>query len=170
LFLRQEQEEFSVEVDHVVITKRNIYLIETKYKSGTIVADADAPVWTVRAAHGQTTMRNALTQCKNACRVLQQQFDLPCAPIPLVAIQGKELVLVGQPGNVLQADLVIAAIDGFDDHQHEDRLAPKTIAANFAPHIAADAGARKRHVARAESARYKAGMADIVKTASLHSR
>lgn len=159
--------EFSVEVDHLVITQRNIYVIETKRKSGTIFADANSREWKVVTAHGESSMRNALLQSKNAVRVLHQQFALPFPPIPMVAIMGNNLNIVGGPGNVFDAQLVISAMDGFDYAQKEIRINPKEVLDRLTPFIVTDALAKKRHIERANLAGYKATIANIVNTASV---
>ncbi len=159
--------EFSVEVDHLVITQRNIYAIETKRKSGNIFADASAREWRVVTAHGEGSMRNALLQSKNAARVLHQQFALPFTPIPLVAIMGNNLNIVGGPGNVFDAQLIISVMDGFDFAQKEIRINPKEILDRLTPFIVTDALAKKRHIERANMAGYKATIANIVNTASV---
>lgn len=86
--------EFSVEADHVVITERNIFVIETKCKSGAMSARADSPRWNVSSKHGVGEMQNALKQAKNAARVLHRQANLPCEIVPLVAIKGNEVQIL----------------------------------------------------------------------------
>lgn len=160
--------EFSVEADHLLITARHIFVIETKYKSGTIAAHATAPQWHITTAHGQSTMRNALKQAKNAAQVLARECKLPCMPIPLVAIQGKDLTITDAPTNVVPAEEIVQVIDAFEASQPKPLFSSDQVLSVLREHIATDKGALQRHIARAEQAASRAAMASIVESASLH--
>ncbi|MDQ9170139.1 nuclease-related domain-containing protein, partial [Oxalobacteraceae bacterium R-40] len=124
VFYPGSDKEFSVEADHILLTERNIFVIETKYKSGTITANATATHWEVTTAHGDSQMRNALIQAKNAAQILARECNLPCRPIPLVAIQGKDLVISNAPTNVVRAENIWNVIDAFELNQSSPGLPP----------------------------------------------
>lgn len=71
---------------------KRLYLLETKYKSGTIHADADAPQWQTICAQGiNGSMRNALLQAKNTALVLEPEVRLPCLLVLIVVIHGRQI-------------------------------------------------------------------------------
>jgi hypothetical protein len=167
VFQADTPDEFSVEADHLLVTTRTIFVIETKYKSGAITARADLPTWTVNSPHGTTTMANALHQVKNAARVLQREAGLPGEPIPLVAIHGNHTQIVDGPTNVLAAPQLIAVMQAFEHTAQGAALDPARVMASLKPYIRDDAAAMARHIERAEAARRRAAMREIVSAASL---
>jgi len=160
-------DEFSLETDHILVTQRNIFVIETKYKSGTISAGADASNWVVSTNNGDRTMRNALKQVKNAARVLGRQCDLPCDVIPLVAIKGNDVKIIDGPSNVVAAGDLLKMIDAFESVHKDAVVNPQAVLAQLAKYASTDPAAMERHVKRAELARAKAEQADIVNAASI---
>jgi hypothetical protein len=159
--------EFSVEADHILITERNIFVIETKCKSGTLFAGADAPKWKVSSPYGDGEMRNALKQAKNAARVLQRQAVLPCEVIPLVAIKGNDVKIVDGPTNVLVTANLVNVIRAFEHSKPHPVLDPAAVTALLLPHMNGDPAAMDRHIERAQAARVRAEMTEIVNAASI---
>lgn len=159
--------EFSVEADHIVITERNIFVIETKCKSGTISAGVDSPKWKVSSKHGDGEMQNALKQAKNAARVLHRQANLPCEIVPLVAIKGSEVLIVDGPSNVSTAENIVKIMQAFDHNKSNRTLNPAVIRALLTPHIRSDPTAMEKHIERAQAAKKRAEQAEIIDTASI---
>ncbi|SFB27833.1 Nuclease-related domain-containing protein [Collimonas sp. OK607] len=159
--------EFSVEVDHMLITERNVFVIETKCKSGTLSAGADSPTWKVSSPYGDSQMRNALKQVKNAARVLQRQIALPCELIPLVAIKGNDVKIVDSPTNVLVASDLGNVLRAFEHDKPHPILDPASVIALLLSHMNDNPAAMKRHIERANAARVRAEMTEIVNAASI---
>lgn len=159
--------EFSVEVDHMLVTERNVFVIETKCKSGTLSAGADSPIWKVSSPYGDTDMRNALKQVKNTARVLQRQITFPCEVIPLVAIKGNDVKIVDGPTNVLVAADLGNVLRAFEHGKPHPILDPASVIALLLPHMNDDPAAMKRHIERANAARVRAAMTEIVNAASI---
>lgn len=159
--------EFSVEVDHMVITESNIFIIETKYKSGLIDASPLAQAWKVTSHQKEDTMQNALKQVKNAVRVLERQWALPSKIVPLVAIKGKDVTLLNAPANVVLADDILKVIDAFEASKPNSSLDPAMVKALFIQHQSYDKNAMERHIGRAQAAKMRSQMAEIVETASI---
>lgn len=159
--------EFSVEADHILITERNIYVIETKCKSGTISAGADLAKWPVSSSYGTGDMQNALKQAKNAARVLQRQTGLPCEVIPLVAIKGNEVRIVDGPTNVVVAEHLAEVLHAFENSKPRSLLDPVAVTSLLLPHICEDKAAMERHIERAQAARIRAERDEIVSAASI---
>ncbi|SFB38700.1 Nuclease-related domain-containing protein [Collimonas sp. OK607] len=167
VFNEHTPNEFSVEVDHMLITERNVFVIETKCKSGTLSTGADFPTWKVSSPYGDSQMRNALKQVKNAARVLQRQTALPCELIPLVAIKGNDVKIVDGPTNVLVAAEIGNVLRAFEHGKPHPILDPASVIAMLLPHVNDDPAAMKRHVERANAARVRAEMTEIVNAASI---
>ncbi len=168
VFNRGTPNEYSVEADHILITAHNLFLIETKYKSGTIHADPDSPAWQTETGAGPGVMRNALRQVKNAARVLETEFaDMPPI-VPLVAIHGEDVMIVGGPGNVVNACELPQAIEAFEfSNQQRTALNPSTVLKALQSRVSTDAIDWERHVTRADAARYRAELREIVRTSSI---
>lgn len=142
--------EFSVEVDHIVVTRRHIFLIETKYKSGTIHVIADASTWATASASGHDgSMRNALLQVKNTARILLRELKLPVSPIPIVAIYGNDVEIVGGVTNVVVTKELIDTIKRFDASEiNAGQLNPSELANLFVAHADQSPEALDKHVNR----------------------
>jgi hypothetical protein len=160
-------DEFSVEIDHLLVTRRNVFVIETKYKSGTITATAEAADWKVETSAGSTSMRNALKQAKTTARVLQRQFSLSCEIVPVVAIAGNEVQVVGGPTNVVIAYDLPRTLHAFEFMQELRIANPAHVLMQLQKYISTDPDAMQRHIARAQAARIRGEMAEIVQAASL---
>jgi hypothetical protein len=167
VFNEHTPNEFSVEVDHILITERNVFVIETKYKSGTISAEAESLRWKVSSPYGDTDMHNALKQAKNTARVLQRHAALPCEVIPLVAIKGSDVKIVDGPTNVLVAADLVNVLRAFEHAKPHPILDPASVTALLLPHMNGDPVAMERHIERANAARVRAEMTEIVNAASI---
>ena len=168
VFNSETANEFSAEADHVLITRRNIFVIETKHKSGTIFADADAPMWRTSTAHGDGSMRNALLQVKNTARILTREFSLADSIIPIVAIHGNNVSIVQGPGNVVATRDLMLAIHAFETHgEHNPPLNPDDIAETLLKQCANDPDSLKKHISRIQEKTDRMKFSDIVKNSSI---
>lgn len=145
-----KENEFSVEADHIVISEHHVYLVETKYKSGTIFAVADADEWITTSSNGQGKMRNALRQATQSARILQREMGLPSSIIPVVAIVGNDVVLRNSSSNVVAASQLVSQLRALEATLPSDALKPAQIQAMFVRHIRTDPAARHNHIARAQ--------------------
>lgn len=151
VFNRDQENEWSAEVDHIVVGGRAIFLVETKYKSGTIKATADATQWEVTRFDRSSTMRNALKQSQNSTRALSQQLGIHGANfIPVVAFVGEDVQVINAPSNVVHyPDLanVIISIDNTIEYKGMNHEQAVQI---IAQSCAKDRDAMKRHILRAK--------------------
>lgn len=168
VFEEGTSDEFSVEVDHLLVTASQVFVIETKWKSGTIVAHPTAAQWQVCTPHGNGTMRNALIQAKQTARVLRQQWQLDAPVIPLVAIHGQSTRIVEGPGNVVVAEDILQVLQAFDSAPSEHHSTPTGLAAHLHRHRRTSQQAMRAHIARAQQAQLKAEKKHYVDTASLN--
>ena len=77
-----------LEIDHLLITDKTIFIIETKYKSGEITALEFESRWSIKNGDDLSTMANALKQAKRQNSILKKHFDTNIPIVPLVAIVG----------------------------------------------------------------------------------
>lgn len=116
VFQDRNGQEDSCEVDHIVVTPKNIYLIETKYKSGTVQVTLDTEFWNVEGTRGKSVMRNAYRQAANSSRLLQRVFGMPLVT-PLVVIVGDDLALTyaNNAHSVLRPEDLANYIQGIEE-------------------------------------------------------
>ena len=74
-----------LEIDHLLITDKTIFIIETKFKSGEITALEFEPRWVIKNGNDMRTMANALKQAKRQNSILKRHFDSNLPIVPLVA-------------------------------------------------------------------------------------
>lgn len=161
-------QEFSAEADHILMTQNQLYLIETKFKSGTIHADPQTPQWqTVCAQGNKGSMRNALHQAKNTANVLKREAHLPCPMVPIVVIHGRETRIVDGPANVVNVVDLIKLLDAFELARQQGPIKPDEVATQLMQFATTESGALARHIERAEQARLRADLRTIVQSSSL---
>lgn len=167
VFKPDTEQEYSLEADHLLITPKNFFVIETKYKSGTIHVAPTAKFWKVITLQGEGQMRNALEQAKNAARVIQKQLNLPVMPVPIVAIKGNRVALIDAPANVVPAEDLLKVIEAFEESKHDGFFEPSVVGQLLAQFRNCKEAAMKRHIARASTTSRKAELENIVNSASL---
>lgn len=161
-------EEFSIEIDHLLVTQHNCYLVETKYRNATVSAVGKAMEWKTVASDGrQGQMRNALSQAKQNVRVLEQQYALPCRIIPVVAIHGADTTIVDGPANVVRSDKLLDLLYAFEEVNTNYLLRPDEIVAQVIVYRATDDVAMRRHIERANQAKRRWEAKAIVSRSSL---
>lgn len=140
--------EYSIEVDHVYVTSSNVYLIETKYKSGTIVADRDSHSWAVVRNNKKTNMRNALHQVGNAARVLEKECGLVDV-VPIVVIVGNDVRVESKVPNVVSLGDLPGLVDSYEILARGHRtMNPHELTQRLNQLRTNDPEVFKRHVAR----------------------
>jgi hypothetical protein len=161
-------EEFSVEIDHLLVTQHNCYLVETKYRNATVFAVDKAMEWKTVASDGrQGQMRNALSQAKQTVRVLEQQYSRLCRVIPVVAIHGADTTIVEGPANVVRSDKLLDLIYAFEESSSANCLQPSEIVEKVVACLATDNASMQRHIERANQARRRSEANSIVSRSSL---
>jgi hypothetical protein len=152
VFRREASDEFSREVDHVYVGNRAIYLIETKYKSGTVNACVDAEDWEVNKT---STMRNALKQVKAAGEVLASETDLPLKLfVPVVALFSENgTTVVNGPSNVVDSSELVQLLTALEHQGINHQIDRSDVMAKLREYLTTDRAALNRHVQRAEKAK-----------------
>ncbi len=159
VFNRGSQNEYSAEFDHLLITKRNIYVIETKYKSGAILAKENASLWTVTVGENISDMRNALFQAKNSIGALRKNITpLRSARIvPIVAIVGKNVEIIDGPSNVVEASDLSKVIMAFEANTNGVDIDVGSLLAEINKFIVDDDKSLRAHITRIKEREAKAG-------------
>lgn len=165
VFNADQENEFSVEIDHLVISPHQVYLVETKCKSGVISATADTPTWGIKKVAGEDRMRNALLQVKHTAHVLKRQIVIPVPVIPLVAIYG-HAALEDNPSNVCLANDVIQAISTFEK-ACQSTTTTTGLFEQIQAHRNNSTQAMATHIVRAKAAQQKAHQQQFIEDASI---
>lgn len=146
----------TIQLDHVVLSRCGIFVVETRHLFGEIVARADSRTWTqVLGENRKSTFPNPLR--RNAARVQALETVTGLADsafLPLVVVTGEGTFKTGMPEGVV-------AVDGLVDHIHQarvvrlsDRQIEKAVAAIEAARCAPD---REKSQARVRGLRERLG-------------
>jgi hypothetical protein len=155
--------EWSREIDHLMIRNNSVYIIETKYKSGTIYANIDYDTWRVENNGQESKMRNALKQVIKACEIFDREFNLPnFTAIPIVAIVGNDVKIVNAPTNVVSYLDLGTVISAFELNHNNNKISTSELINSLNKSIATDKQSFERHIKRAEEVKRKDGYNKIV--------
>lgn len=104
-----------IEIDHLLITDKTIFIIETKYKSGEIAALEYEPKWVIEHAGITeiTYMPNALKQAKRYHKILLRHFDKRLPIVPLVAIVGDNKLVRHNIHHVCKPEQLVSLFEMF---------------------------------------------------------
>lgn len=159
--------QFSVELDHLFVTRHNCYLLETKYRNATVHAEATASEWKTTGSDGREgVMRNALLQAKNSARVLEKQLSLSYRLVPIVVIHGKHTQIVDGPANVVRSDKLPDLIAAFEQVETTNTLDPAALVARLSIYMVTGDEAMQQHIERANLAKRRAEANAIVNATS----
>lgn len=168
VFQKGSASEFSVEVDHVLITTFQIFVVETKFKSGTVEAKLENETWEVTSKGHTSIMRNALRQVKRSVGVIRRELNLDMEIIPMVAIFGEDVSVVEGPSNVVSASDLIRTIQAFIDTQRDLPILDTGKAERLLlAQISTDPECMARHIARANISKEHFEARKIVDRASV---
>lgn len=105
----------TTQVDHVLVSKCGIFVIETKHYSGWIFANADRPTWTQVIWYYKQKFQNPLRQNYKHIKALQKILDfVPTEHIhSLVVFTGNAVFKTERPGGVFDAAGLIQYIGQF---------------------------------------------------------
>lgn len=162
-----EQGEYSVEIDHLFVTRHNCYLIETKYRNATVHAATAAPQWRTTAQDGsEGVMRNALLQVKNSARVLEKTLSLPYKLVPIVAVHGEHTQIIDGPANVVRSDRLPEIIAAFEQIENSKKLDPAALLDSLRTFVCTGEVAMQKHIERANQAKQRAEAKAVVNATS----
>lgn len=165
---RGQQNEFSMEIDHLLVTRHKVFVIETKYQAGRVLVDEHASEWRVEGGPRSSSMRNALLQAKNTCTQLQRHFNIGATPIPVVVITSTRGTAVVSPvSNVVTPDELPAVVAALDKSTSTGALDTGALLNRIVAASDRSVHARRAHNARAQAARQRRADENIRGRASL---
>jgi hypothetical protein len=162
--------EHSVELDHMLITKKNVFVIETKYKSGEVSVDTQSDEWSVVASHGKSTMRNALNQVKNSIKTLKSNIGVldSLSMVPVVVFVGSDLKIRNAPSNVVALDGLASFIAHFELASHSTGTIDQDVIEQTIKKYADSSDlARQNHIHRIHSKVARNDAESVYKSASI---
>lgn len=156
-----------MEIDHLLVTRHNVFVIETKYQAGRVLVDEQGSEWRVEGPHSGS-MRNALLQVKNTSFQLQRHFNTGVTPIPVVAITSTRGTAVVSPvPNVVTPDELPAVVAALDKSKSTGTLDSDALLNRIVASSDRSVHARRAHNARAQAARQRRADENIRSRASL---
>lgn len=108
----------TTQIDHIIVSTKGIFVIETKKYSGWIFGDPKLPKWTKTTHRGEKyTFQNPLRQNYKHIKELELYFDfLPGNSLKsIVVFAGDAEFKTEMPENVLHLDNLVQYIKQFDD-------------------------------------------------------
>lgn len=163
VFNKEMPNEWSREIDHLLIRGNSVYIIETKYKSGTIYANKDCYTWRVENNEQESKMRNALEQVIKACEIFDREFNLPqFTAIPIVAIVGNNVKIINAPTNVVTYLNLGTVISAFELNNKNNKINTAELINSLNKSIATDKQYFERHIKRAEKLKREDEYSEIV--------
>lgn len=107
-------EDGSTQIDHLVISQKGIFVIETKHYSGWIFGAPNAPQWQQVLYKVKTSFQNPLRQNYKHIIVLKNYLkDMPDVYQSIVCFTGSAEFKSPMPDNVLYSQYLIDFIDEF---------------------------------------------------------
>lgn len=145
--------EFSSEIDHLLITERNVFLIETKMKSGKVNACIDLQEWEVVNGEHKSMMRNPLKQAQNTLGVLRRELGIEATPV--VVFVGKDTRILNGPFNVVELSNLKETIKAFENSS-ETSVNAVDVVSKIKSAQRTGSNQMARHIKRANEAALKA--------------
>lgn len=147
----------STQIDHVVVSRHGVFVIETKNYRGWIFGAARDKTWTQQIYRHRSTFQNPLRQNYKHVRALAQVAGVDRrALFPLVVFVGTAVIKTPMPANVTNPSGCLAAIRRRTElllgEDEVERIVDALRAGRLAP-SRATAAAHARHVAELVAAR-----------------
>lgn len=107
----------TTQIDHVLVTTKGIFVIETKHYSGWIFADAKSKLWTQSIYNLKSRFQNPLLQNYKHVKAIQKLFIFlePQIIHNIVVFSGNAEFKTTKPENVLYIEELIPAIEQLSD-------------------------------------------------------
>jgi hypothetical protein len=107
----------TTQIDHVLVSTKGIFVIETKDYSGWVFGNPKLPKWTQTTRWGEYKFQNPIHQNHKHIKELERYFDfLPDKSFKsIVVFVGDGKFKTAMPENVLYLDNLVRYIKQFDD-------------------------------------------------------
>ena len=126
------KDETTTQIDHVVVSRFGIFVVETKDYNGWIFADAHAAQWTQMLAYGKRKNRfqNPIHQNRRHIAVISELLGVPQDRFrSVVAFCGDADFKTDMPPGVMYGKAVTAYIASFTDDVISPKNVPEIVAA-----------------------------------------
>jgi hypothetical protein len=106
----------TTQIDHVLVSRYGVFVIETKHYKGWIFGDEGSKVWTQVIYRRKHQFQNPLRQNYRHVKAVQDLFDFlsPQRVIGLVVFTGQAEFKSNQPAGVYSLDTLVAHLRSFD--------------------------------------------------------
>lgn len=110
----------TTQIDHIVVSTKGIFVIETKHYSGWIFGNSNSKTWTQAIYKKKSYFQNPVHQNYKHVKVIQSLFDFMPSDnvISVIVFSGDAEFKTKRPDNVLLLDEIIEYIKQYD----EDRI------------------------------------------------
>ena len=107
----------TTQIDHVVVSTKGIFVIETKHYSGWIFGDIQSKVWNQTIYKKKSYFQNPMHQNYKHVKVIQTLFDFMPADnvINVVVFSGDAEFKTKRPVNVLLLNEIVEYIKRYDE-------------------------------------------------------
>ena len=137
----------TTQIDHVVVSRYGIFVVETKNYKGWIFGTAAQAKWTQKIFKATHTFQNPLRQNYRHIKTLAELTEIPENYFKSVIVfVGEATFKTAMPPQVLHAGEVAAHIRSYGEHLIRDEQVPEAVSAiaSWAASVSKDA--RGRHV------------------------
>ncbi len=112
------QDGSTTQIDHVLVTTKGIFVIETKHYSGWIFADAKSKLWTQSIYNLKSRFQNPLLQNYKHVKAIQKLFIFlePQIIHNIVVFSGNAEFKTTKPENVFYIEELIPAIEQLSEN------------------------------------------------------
>lgn len=107
----------TTQVDHILITTKGLFVIETKNYKGWIFAKSKSKIWTQSIYHEKFRFQNPIHQNYKHVKAIQKilEFLEPELIHNIVVFSGKAVFKTTKPDNVFYIEELITAIEHYSD-------------------------------------------------------
>ncbi|GAA0214198.1 hypothetical protein GCM10009123_21740 [Kangiella japonica] len=107
----------TTQVDHVLVSRKGIFVIETKHYKGWIFGAAKSKVWTQTIYKEKHKFQNPIHQNYKHVKAVEKLLDFlePSSIHNIVVFSGEAVFKTQKPNNVFYLKELISAIDGYPD-------------------------------------------------------
>ena len=107
----------TTQVDHVLVSTKGVFVIETKHYKGWIFGSAKSKVWTQTIYKEKNKFQNPIHQNYKHVKAVEKLLDFlePSSIHNIVVFSGEAVFKTQKPNNVFYLKELISAIDGYPD-------------------------------------------------------
>ena len=137
----------TTQIDHIVVSRYGIFVIETKNYSGWIFGNEYDPKWTQRIYKKSSKFQNPLRQNYKHVKTVEALAEIDAgSAISIVCFVGACEIKTGLPANVVKGEQIIDYIGTYQSERHTDEELKQIEAKLQAARIQSTRQNRKAHI------------------------